>query len=162
MVRNKPFSADGRLNAQADFRCNASAATACTKQRSTHTVNTNLRGYRKPHAALVIVTEGHTFFTYRGAYIDGRRRKRGWRGRHKTSDTDGARAREDRGRGGRWRDGRHSQVTVFIRDMRLYDEIHEVRRRYFKEPYPTSSMVEVSALIDPRLLIEIEAVAVIE
>jgi 2-iminobutanoate/2-iminopropanoate deaminase len=54
------------------------------------------------------------------------------------------------------------KVTVFIRDMRLYDEIHEVRRRYFEEPYPASSMVEVSALIDPRLLIEIEAVAVIE
>jgi 2-iminobutanoate/2-iminopropanoate deaminase len=54
------------------------------------------------------------------------------------------------------------KVTVFIRDMRLYDEIHEVRRRYFREPYPASSMVEVSALIDPRLHIEIEAVAVIE
>ena len=54
------------------------------------------------------------------------------------------------------------KVTVFILDMGLYDEIHEVRRRYFREPYPASSMVEVSALIDPRLLIEIEAVAVIE
>ena len=53
------------------------------------------------------------------------------------------------------------KVTVFITDMGLYDEIHEVRRRYFDEPYPASSMVEVSALIDPRLLIEIEAVAVV-
>ena len=54
------------------------------------------------------------------------------------------------------------KVTVFIRNMGDYDAIHEVRRRYFEEPYPASSMVEVSALIDPRLLIEIEAVAVIE
>ena len=53
------------------------------------------------------------------------------------------------------------KVTVFILDMSQYDGIHEVRRRYFSEPYPASSMVEVSALIDPRLLIEIEAVAVI-
>ncbi len=53
------------------------------------------------------------------------------------------------------------KVTVFIADMGMYDGIHEVRRRYFSEPYPASSMVEVSALIDPRLLIEIEAVAVI-
>jgi 2-iminobutanoate/2-iminopropanoate deaminase len=53
------------------------------------------------------------------------------------------------------------KVTVFITDMGLYDEIHEVRRRYFEEPYPASSMVEVSALIDPRLLIEIEALAVV-
>ena len=54
------------------------------------------------------------------------------------------------------------KVTVFITDMGLYDRIHEIRRRYFEEPYPASSMVEVSALIDPRLLIEIEAVAVVE
>src|SRR5215213_4430054 len=54
------------------------------------------------------------------------------------------------------------KVTVFKTDLGLYDEIHEVRRRYFEEPYPASSMVDVAALIDPRLLIEIEAVAVIE
>lgn len=53
------------------------------------------------------------------------------------------------------------KVTVFITDMSLYDRIHRVRRRHFDPPYPASSMVEVSALIDPRLLIEIEAVAVI-
>lgn len=53
------------------------------------------------------------------------------------------------------------KVTVFITDMGMYDEIHEVRRRFFEEPYPASSMVEVSALIEPRLLVEIEAVAVI-
>jgi 2-iminobutanoate/2-iminopropanoate deaminase len=53
------------------------------------------------------------------------------------------------------------KVTVFITDMGLYDRIHEIRRRYFEEPYPASSMVEVSALIDPRLLIKIEAVAVV-
>ena len=53
------------------------------------------------------------------------------------------------------------KVTVFITDMAFYDEIHEVRRRHFGEPYPASSMVEVSALIDQRLLVEVEAVAVI-
>jgi 2-iminobutanoate/2-iminopropanoate deaminase len=53
------------------------------------------------------------------------------------------------------------KVTVFITDMAHYDGIHEVRRRHFGEPYPASSMVEVSALIDPRLLVEIEAIAVI-
>ncbi|CAN5607653.1 RidA family protein [soil metagenome] len=53
------------------------------------------------------------------------------------------------------------KVTVFITDMGMYEEVHEVRRRHFGEPYPASSMVEVSALIDPRLLGEVEAVAVI-
>ena len=53
------------------------------------------------------------------------------------------------------------KVTVFLTDMEMYDRVHEVRRSHFEEPYPASSMVEVSALIDPRLLVEVEAVAVI-
>ena len=54
------------------------------------------------------------------------------------------------------------KLTVFIRDMELFDEIHDIRRSYFEAPYPASSMVEVSMLADPDLLIEIEAVAVVE
>jgi 2-iminobutanoate/2-iminopropanoate deaminase len=53
------------------------------------------------------------------------------------------------------------KVTVFIRDMELFDEIHDIRRRYFTAPYPASSMVEVSRLVSPEHLIEIEAVAAI-
>lgn len=54
------------------------------------------------------------------------------------------------------------KLTVYIRDMKLFDRIHDVRRPYFKEPYPASAMVEVSMLADPDLLIEIEAIAVVE
>ncbi|MHB1627161.1 MAG: RidA family protein [Bacilli bacterium] len=53
------------------------------------------------------------------------------------------------------------KVTVYIRDMEMFKEIHEVRNRYFKPPYPASTMVEVSRLVDEDLLIEIEAIAVI-
>lgn len=53
------------------------------------------------------------------------------------------------------------KVTVFVTDMTHFDAIHAVRRRYFNEPYPASSMVQVSGLVDPRLMIEIEAVAVV-
>lgn len=53
------------------------------------------------------------------------------------------------------------KVTVFIRDMELFGEIHEVRQRYFSPPYPASSMVEVSRLVSPEHLIEIEAIAAI-
>ncbi len=53
------------------------------------------------------------------------------------------------------------KVTVFVRDMEQLDRIYDVRRRYFGEPYPASSMVEVSGLADPELLIEIEAIAVV-
>jgi len=54
------------------------------------------------------------------------------------------------------------KLSVFIRDMGLFDQIHDVRRSFFSEPYPASTMVEVSMLADPDLLIEIEAVAVVE
>ena len=53
------------------------------------------------------------------------------------------------------------RVGVFIRDMNHFPEIHEVRRRYFKEPYPASTMVEVSRMVSPEHLIEIEATAFI-
>ena len=53
------------------------------------------------------------------------------------------------------------KVGVFIRDMNHFKEIHEVRRRYFKPPYPASTMVEVSRMVSPEHLIEIEATAFI-
>ena len=54
------------------------------------------------------------------------------------------------------------KTTVFLSDMNHFKEIHAVRRRYFKEPYPASTMVEVSRLVSPEHLIEIEATAFIE
>jgi 2-iminobutanoate/2-iminopropanoate deaminase len=53
------------------------------------------------------------------------------------------------------------KVTVFIRNMNDFHKIHGVRRKYFRKPYPASTMVEVSRLVDEDLLIEIEAVAVV-
>jgi 2-iminobutanoate/2-iminopropanoate deaminase len=52
-------------------------------------------------------------------------------------------------------------VTVFVIDMKGLGVIHEMRRRYFKPPYPASTLVEVKSLVDPRLMIEINAVAVV-
>ncbi len=54
------------------------------------------------------------------------------------------------------------KVTVFITDMRNFNEIHEVRGQYFKKDYPASTLVQVSALHSPDILIEIDAVAVLD
>jgi 2-iminobutanoate/2-iminopropanoate deaminase len=54
------------------------------------------------------------------------------------------------------------KVTVFITDMSRFKEIHEVRAQYFKKDYPASTMVQVSGLVSPELLIEIEAIAVLD
>jgi len=52
-------------------------------------------------------------------------------------------------------------VTVFVTDVAEISTIHDVRRKFFEEPYPASTLVQVAQLIDPDWLIEIEAVAVI-
>ena len=51
------------------------------------------------------------------------------------------------------------QVTVFVKDMGDLRDIHEVRLRYFREPYPTSTLVAVKGFVHPEALIEINAVA---
>jgi enamine deaminase RidA (YjgF/YER057c/UK114 family) len=53
------------------------------------------------------------------------------------------------------------KVTVFVTDVSELSIIHDVRREFFNEPYPASTLVQVAQLIDPDWLIEIEAVAVI-
>lgn len=53
------------------------------------------------------------------------------------------------------------QVIVYTLDVGAFAAIHEVRREYFPKDPPASTMVQVSALVDPRLLIEISAIAVI-
>jgi 2-iminobutanoate/2-iminopropanoate deaminase len=54
------------------------------------------------------------------------------------------------------------KVTVFIKDMSQFREIHDVRLEYFHEEHlPASTMVQVSAFTLPDALIEIEAVAVL-
>jgi enamine deaminase RidA (YjgF/YER057c/UK114 family) len=54
------------------------------------------------------------------------------------------------------------RVDVYVRNMEHFPQIHAVRREYFKEPLPSSTMVEVSKMTSPEFLIEISAIAVIE
>jgi enamine deaminase RidA (YjgF/YER057c/UK114 family) len=53
------------------------------------------------------------------------------------------------------------RVDVYIRNMEQFDAIHRVRRAYFREPLPASTMVEVVKMTHPDYLIEISAIAVI-
>ena len=53
------------------------------------------------------------------------------------------------------------RVDVYIRNMEQFDTIHKVRREYFREPLPASTMVEVVKMTHPDYLIEINAIAVI-
>jgi reactive intermediate/imine deaminase len=54
------------------------------------------------------------------------------------------------------------KVTVYVTDMKYLDDITEVRMKYFPKDGPASVLVEVSRLVQPDLLIEIEAVAAVK
>jgi 2-iminobutanoate/2-iminopropanoate deaminase len=53
------------------------------------------------------------------------------------------------------------RVGVYVRDIADRELINAVRRRYFGDARPASTLVEVSALAHPDALVEIEAVALL-
>lgn len=53
------------------------------------------------------------------------------------------------------------RVDVYVRNMEHFDAIHKVRREYFNSPLPASTMVEVTKMVSPDYLIEINAIAVV-
>ena len=54
------------------------------------------------------------------------------------------------------------KVTIFMTDIAERDAINPLRIEYFGTHRPASTLVEVSALVDPRLTVEIEAVAYVD
>lgn len=54
------------------------------------------------------------------------------------------------------------KVTIFLTDMAHFPRIVELRAEHFSPPYPADTIVEVRALARPELLLEIEAIALVE
>jgi 2-iminobutanoate/2-iminopropanoate deaminase len=54
------------------------------------------------------------------------------------------------------------KVTVYLVDMEHFDAVHEVRKEYFKESPPASTLVQVSRLVSVDWLIEIDAIAILD
>jgi len=52
-------------------------------------------------------------------------------------------------------------MTVFINDGRLGDRFIELRKEFFKECFPASTLITVTGFAQPGLLIEIEGMAVL-
>ncbi|HWL68835.1 MAG TPA: RidA family protein [Geminicoccus sp.] len=53
------------------------------------------------------------------------------------------------------------KVTIFVTNMGNFQEVVELRRKFFSEPYPADTIAEVKALYNPAVMIEIEAIAAI-
>lgn len=53
------------------------------------------------------------------------------------------------------------KLNVYLCDMSRRADVSAARREVFAEPMPCSTLVGVSSLVNPDLLVEIEAVAVI-
>lgn len=53
------------------------------------------------------------------------------------------------------------RTRIFVTDIGSWEAVGRVHGEYFQSVLPASTMVEVAALIDPALLVEIEADAVL-
>lgn len=53
------------------------------------------------------------------------------------------------------------RTRIFITDISQWEDVGRAHGEFFRNIKPASSMVEVSALINPGLLVEIEATAIL-
>ena len=53
------------------------------------------------------------------------------------------------------------RTRIYVTDISQWEEIGRAHGEFFKSIKPASTMVEVSALINPELLVEIEATAIL-
>jgi 2-iminobutanoate/2-iminopropanoate deaminase len=52
-----------------------------------------------------------------------------------------------------------TKVTIFVTDIKKRDQVWQARREFFTGNFPASTLVQVAALADPSLKVEIDAVA---
>ena len=54
------------------------------------------------------------------------------------------------------------KLTTYLTDMADYAGFVEVRKEFLRPPFPAATLVEVSALVRPEWLVEVDAIAVVE
>ncbi len=53
------------------------------------------------------------------------------------------------------------KLNIYVTDVKNLPVVQAVRSGYLTSPYPATTLVEITALANPKALVEIEAIAVI-
>ncbi len=53
-------------------------------------------------------------------------------------------------------------MTVFIKDMQYGTRFTQIRREYFSRGYPCSALIGIDSLARPEMMVEIQAIAVVD
>jgi 2-iminobutanoate/2-iminopropanoate deaminase len=53
-------------------------------------------------------------------------------------------------------------MTVFIKDMQYGTRFTQIRKEYFQQGYPCSALIGIDSLARPEMMLEIQALAVVE
>jgi enamine deaminase RidA (YjgF/YER057c/UK114 family) len=53
------------------------------------------------------------------------------------------------------------KVNIYVTDITTFPKILELREKYFTNPWPADTIVEVTSLAIPGLMIEVDATAVV-
>ena len=54
------------------------------------------------------------------------------------------------------------RTRIYVTDMKRWEEVGKAHGAFFKEIRPTTSLVEVKGLVNPEMLVEIEAEAILD
>jgi enamine deaminase RidA (YjgF/YER057c/UK114 family) len=55
-----------------------------------------------------------------------------------------------------------TRTRIFVTDISMWEEIGRAHGEYFKDIKPASTMLEIQALVNPEMLVEIEVTAIVQ